>query len=137
MLTIKKSSTSKRKAKIAIEFFCSIAILSSHLTNFMTATRCFQMQTDYKNYQSSTKFKDGRQTILDVWPRLQDHVLIERIRLVLSCLCHGSLVVIVTSRPKSKMAMSDVDVSSSLDQDEDPLAELTDEELFNLVQETL
>ena len=48
-----------------------------------------------------------------------------------------ALVVIVTSRPKSKMAMSDVDVSSSLDQDEDPLAELTDEELFNLVQETL
>lgn len=36
-----------------------------------------------------------------------------------------------------KMAMSDVDVSSSLDHDEEPLAELTDEELYNLVQETL
>ncbi|KAL9986980.1 hypothetical protein ACROYT_G001210 [Oculina patagonica] len=35
------------------------------------------------------------------------------------------------------MAMSDVDVSSSLDHDEEPLAELTDEELYNLVQETL
>lgn len=32
--------------------------------------------------------------------------------------------------------MSDVDVSSSLDHDEEPLAELTDEELYNLVQET-
>ena len=38
---------------------------------------------------------------------------------------------------KVKMAMSDVDVSSSLDHDEEPLAELTDEELYNLVQETL
>ena len=38
---------------------------------------------------------------------------------------------------KIKMAMSDVDVSSSLDHDEEPLAELTDEELYNLVQETL
>ena len=36
-----------------------------------------------------------------------------------------------------KMAMSDVDVSSSLDHDEEPLAELADEELYNLVQETL
>ena len=35
------------------------------------------------------------------------------------------------------MAMSDVDVSSSLDHDEEPLAELADEELYNLVQETL
>lgn len=40
-------------------------------------------------------------------------------------------------RKKIKMAMSDVDVSSSLDHDEEPLAELTDEELYNLVQETL
>lgn len=40
-------------------------------------------------------------------------------------------------RQKIKMAMSDVDVSSSLDHDEEPLAELTDEELYNLVQETL
>lgn len=43
----------------------------------------------------------------------------------------------VHSRRKIKMAMSDVDVSSSLDHDEEPLAELTDEELYNLVQETL
>lgn len=35
------------------------------------------------------------------------------------------------------MAMSDVEVSSSLDHDEEPLAELTDEELYSLVQETL
>ncbi|XP_068691858.1 cilia- and flagella-associated protein 263-like [Montipora foliosa] len=35
------------------------------------------------------------------------------------------------------MAMSDVDMSSSLDHDEEPLAELTDEELYNLVQENL
>ena len=41
------------------------------------------------------------------------------------------------SKRKIKMAMSDVDVSSSLDHDEEPLAELTDEELYNLVQETL
>lgn len=41
------------------------------------------------------------------------------------------------SKGKIKMAMSDVDVSSSLDHDEEPLAELTDEELYNLVQETL
>ncbi|EDO35964.1 predicted protein [Nematostella vectensis] len=34
-------------------------------------------------------------------------------------------------------ASSDVDVSSSLDQDEDPLVELSDEELYNLVQETI
>lgn len=57
--------------------------------------------------------------------------------------CHGNL-----SKPfatakedpeeeKTKMAMSDVDVSSSLDHDEEPLAELTDEELYNLVQETM
>lgn len=47
----------------------------------------------------------------------------------------------VTSRRSNgkeiKMAMSDVDVSSSLDHDEEPLAELTDEELYNLVQETM
>ena len=35
------------------------------------------------------------------------------------------------------MAMSDVDVSSSVDPDEDPLGELSDEELFNLVQEAM
>lgn len=40
------------------------------------------------------------------------------------------------AKEKIKMAMSDVDVSSSLDHDEEPLAELTDEELYNLVQET-
>lgn len=34
-------------------------------------------------------------------------------------------------------AMSDFDVSSSVDQDEDPLTELNDEELFNLVEETM
>ncbi|XP_031565323.1 coiled-coil domain-containing protein 113-like [Actinia tenebrosa] len=34
-------------------------------------------------------------------------------------------------------ASSDVDVSSSLDQEEDPLTELTDQELYNLVQETI
>ena len=43
----------------------------------------------------------------------------------------------VHSKGKIKMALSDVDVSSSLDHDEEPLAELTDEELYNLVQETL
>ena len=35
------------------------------------------------------------------------------------------------------MAASDVEVSSSLDQEEDPLTELTDEDLYNLVQETM
>ncbi|KAK3727608.1 hypothetical protein QZH41_004588 [Actinostola sp. cb2023] len=35
------------------------------------------------------------------------------------------------------MAASDVEVSSSLDQEEDPLTELTDEDLYNLVQETI
>ncbi|KAK2564595.1 Coiled-coil domain-containing protein 113 [Acropora cervicornis] len=35
------------------------------------------------------------------------------------------------------MAMSDVDVSSSLDHDEEPLAELSDEELYNIVQENI
>ena len=44
---------------------------------------------------------------------------------------------IATAKEKIKMAMSDVDVSSSLDHDEEPLAELTDEELYSLVQETL
>ena len=43
----------------------------------------------------------------------------------------------IHSKRKIKMALSDVDVSSSLDHDEEPLAELTDEELYNLVQETL
>ena len=33
--------------------------------------------------------------------------------------------------------MSDVDVSSSLDHDEEPLAELSDEELYNIVQENM
>lgn len=42
-----------------------------------------------------------------------------------------------SSTRKIKMAMSDVEVSSSLDHDEEPLAELTDEELYSLVQETL
>lgn len=61
--------------------------------------------------------------------------------------CNSSLVCVfcmfametfdVHSERKIKMAMSDVDVSSSLDHDEEPLAELTDEELYNLVQETL
>ena len=35
------------------------------------------------------------------------------------------------------MAMSDVDVTSSIDQNEDPIEDLTDEELYNLVEETL
>ncbi|KXJ27320.1 coiled-coil domain-containing protein 113 [Exaiptasia diaphana] len=35
------------------------------------------------------------------------------------------------------MAASDVEVSSSLDQEEDPLTELPDEDLYNLVQETI
>ncbi|XP_028410048.1 coiled-coil domain-containing protein 113-like [Dendronephthya gigantea] len=35
------------------------------------------------------------------------------------------------------MAVSDVDVSSSIDQNEDRIEELTDEELYNLVEETL
>jgi len=43
----------------------------------------------------------------------------------------------IHSKRKIKMALSDVDVSSSLDHDEEPLAELTDEELYNLAQETL
>lgn len=61
--------------------------------------------------------------------------------------CSGSLVCVFSmfametfataKKEKIKMAMSDVDVSSSLDHDEEPLAELTDEELYNLVQETL
>ena len=42
-----------------------------------------------------------------------------------------------SSREEIEMALSDVDVSSSLDHDEEPLAELTDEELSNLVQETM
>ena len=55
--------------------------------------------------------------------------------------CMGCMFAMVTSRRSNgkeiKMAMSDVDVSSSLDHDEEPLAELTDEELYNLVQETM
>lgn len=38
---------------------------------------------------------------------------------------------------ESKMAASDVEVSSSLDQEEDPSTELSDEDLYNLVQETM
>ena len=51
--------------------------------------------------------------------------------------CHSYQLAGATEKSNSKMAMSDVDVSSSVDQDEDPLGELSDEELFNLVQETL
>ena len=55
--------------------------------------------------------------------------------------CMSCMFAMVTSRRSNgkeiKMAMSDVDVSSSLDHDEEPLAELTDEELYNLVQETM
>lgn len=35
------------------------------------------------------------------------------------------------------MAASEVDISSSIDQNEDRIDELTDEELYNLVEETL
>lgn len=35
------------------------------------------------------------------------------------------------------MAMSDADLSSSVDPDEDPLIDLSDEELYNVVQETM
>lgn len=35
------------------------------------------------------------------------------------------------------MAASDVDVSSSIDQNEDPIEDLTDEELYSLVEETM
>ena len=35
------------------------------------------------------------------------------------------------------MAASDVDVTSSIDQNEDRIEELTDEELYSLVEETL
>lgn len=62
-------------------------------------------------------------------------------------MCSGSLVCVFSmfametfstaKEEKIKMAMSDVDVSSSLDHDEEPLAELSDEELYSLVQETL
>lgn len=52
-------------------------------------------------------------------------------------LCMFAMETFDHSKGKIKMAMSDVDVSSSLDHDEEPLAELTDEELYNLVQETL
>ena len=56
-------------------------------------------------------------------------------RLRVQYVCHGNLR--TAKEERIKMAMSDVDVSSSLDHDEEPLAELTDEELYNLVQETL
>ena len=52
-------------------------------------------------------------------------------------LFHVTMETTATVRSEFNMAMSDVDVSSSLDHDEEPLAELTDEELYNLVQETL
>jgi hypothetical protein len=42
-----------------------------------------------------------------------------------------------THEEENKMAASDVDVSSSIDQNEDRIEELTDEELYNLVEETL
>lgn len=35
------------------------------------------------------------------------------------------------------MATSDVEVSSSIDQNEDTVEDLTDEELYNLVEETM
>ena len=90
------------------------------------------MQPDCKNYQHFEELKDGRQTFLNVLPRSHDHVQYQP-RLCASY-CHGNHR---CSQQKSKMALSDVDVSSSLDHDEEPLAELTDEELYNLVQETL
>jgi len=89
------------------------------------------MQPDCKNYQNFEKLKDGRQTFPNVLPRSHEHVQLEP-RLRVLYVCHGN-----SKHRKIKMAMSDVEVSSSLDHDEEPLAELTDEELYSLVQETL
>ena len=91
------------------------------------------MQPDCKNYQHFEKLKDGRQTFPNVLPRSHEHVQHQpRLR---ASYCHGNHQ--CSQQRKIKMALSDVDVSSSLDHDEEPLAELTDEELYNLVQETL
>lgn len=101
----------------------------------MAASWRFQMQPDYKNYQNFEELKDGRQTFLNVLPRSHEHVQLgPRLRVL-----YVSMETFATQikEEKIKMAMSDVDVSSSLDHDEEPLAELTDEELYNLVQETL
>ena len=43
----------------------------------------------------------------------------------------------VATKQERKMAASDVDVSSSIDQNEDPIEDLTDEELYSLVEETM
>ena len=92
------------------------------------------MQPDWKNYQNFEKLKDGRQTFLNVLPRSHEHVQRQpRLRVL-----YVSMETFdIHSKRKIKMALSDVDVSSSLDHDEEPLAELTDEELYNLAQETL
>lgn len=91
------------------------------------------MQPDCKNYRHFGNLEDGRQTFLNVLPRSHEHVQHQpRLRV-----CIAMETFDVHSKRKIKMAMSDVDVSSSLDHDEEPLAELTDEELYNLVQETL
>lgn len=49
------------------------------------------------------------------------------------CRCYGY----VATKQERKMAASDVDVSSSIDQNEDPIEDLTDEELYSLVEETM
>jgi hypothetical protein len=49
--------------------------------------------------------------------------------------CYGNMT--TQHKEENKMAASDVDVTSSIDQNEDRIEELTDEELYNLVEETL